>query len=355
MSGPTTILSGFARDGSITLSWTISDNSEVSRYEVYDVTDSDFPTLISTSVDANFTGPDTYAGFAINQTYKFEVRVFSGSIQISTSNRITIPNAGFTSSSATGGDAQATVEWTFGPSGENYYYTVFQETEGLFWPIGTEFTATSPYTVTGLTNGNTYNFLVQAFTAQNPETYVNTTPTLSSGLLGGGGGPVPCFPTGTLIRTVAGDKPVETLATGDYVLTADNRAVPIRLYSFHVAKATEANAPYVVPANSLGPRQPARTLHLSPHHAFQLRPGVWQMPLLAAERSTAIQQYGIGEPVTYYHVECPNFFRDNLIADGVICESFGSNQTKGLKGIYRLAPALGGYTRVSGPTFAKKA
>ena len=167
--------------------------------------------------------------------------------------------------------------------------------------------------------------------------------------------PVPCFPTGTLIRTIAGDKPVEALATGDYVLTADNRPVPVRIYSFDVAKATEANAPYVVPANSLGPRQPARTLHLSPHHAFQVRPNVWQMPLLAAERSTAITQYGIGEPVTYYHVECPNFFRDNLVADGVVCESFGSNQTKGLKGIYRLAPALGGYTRVSGPTFAKKA
>ena len=167
--------------------------------------------------------------------------------------------------------------------------------------------------------------------------------------------PVPCFPTGTMIRTIAGDKPVETLATGDYVLTADNRAVPVRMYSFHVPKATEANAPYVVPANSLGYKQPARTLHLSPHHAFQIRPNVWQMPLLAAERSTAIQQYGLGEPITYYHVECPNFFRDNLVADGVVCESFGSNQTKGLKGIYRFATALGGYTRVSGPTFAKKA
>jgi hypothetical protein len=158
-----------------------------------------------------------------------------------------------------------------------------------------------------------------------------------------------------MIRTIAGDKPVETLSTGDYVRTADNRVVPVRLYSFHVAKATEANAPYVVPANSLGPRQPARTLHLSPHHAFQVRSNVWQMPLLAAERSPLIQQYGIGEPVTYYHVECPNFFRDNLVADGVVCESFGSNQTKGMKGIYRYASALGGYTRVSGPTFAKKA
>ena len=189
-----------------------------------------------------------------------------------------------------------------------------------------------------------------------PTTISATIPALGSGILEfQNNTPVPCFPTGTLIRTVAGDKPVEALSTGDYVLTADNRPVPVRIYSFNVAKATEANAPYVVPAHALGPRQPARTLHLSPHHAFQVRPNVWQIPLLAAERSTAITQYGIGEPITYYHVECPNFFRDNLVADGVVCESFGSNQTKGLKGIYRFAPALGGYTRVSGPSFAKKA
>jgi hypothetical protein len=158
-----------------------------------------------------------------------------------------------------------------------------------------------------------------------------------------------------MIRTPMGNKPVETLATGDYVLTADNRPVPIRLYSYHVAKATEANAPYVVPANALGPRQPVRTLHLSPDHAFQIKPSVWFTPKLAAERSTAITQYGLGEPVTYYHVECPNYFRDNLVADGVVCESFGCRQTKGLKSLYRYAPAFGGYTRVSGPTFAKKA
>jgi hypothetical protein len=166
---------------------------------------------------------------------------------------------------------------------------------------------------------------------------------------------VPCFPTGTLLRTPAGDKPVEALVTGDYVLTADNRPVPVRIYSFHVAKATEANAPYEVPANALGPRQPRRTLHLSPDHAFQIRPNVWFTPKLAAGRSVAIRQYGLGEPVTYYHVECPNFFRDNLVADGVVCESFGCNQAKGLKSLYRYAPTLGGYTRVSNQTFAKKA
>jgi hypothetical protein len=167
--------------------------------------------------------------------------------------------------------------------------------------------------------------------------------------------PVPCFPTGTLIRTVAGDKPVETLATGDYVLTADNRVVPVRMYSFHVAKATATNAPYIVPAGALGPRQPRTTLHLSPDHAFQIRPNLWFTPKLAAERSSAIRQYDIDKPVTYYHVECPNFFRDNLVADGGVVESFGSNQARGLKCLYRYAPTLGGYTRVSGPTFAKKA
>lgn len=348
MSGPTVSLSGSALNGSITVAWTVSDKTNVTRYDIIDVTDPDFPTQISTTADPNFTGPEVFPALGA-QVYTFEVRVFAGSTQIAVSNQLTIANPIFISSNASSDNGIATIEWTVGPSGD-YYYTVFQETNGEYLAISEEFAAVSPFIVSGLTNDITYNFKIYAFTAQNPESYINTSSIVSATYQSD----IPCFPTGTLIRTVVGDKPVETLATGDYVRTADNRAVPVRMYSFHVAKATEANAPYVVPANSLGHRQPARTLHLSPHHAFQIKPNVWQMPLLAAERSEAITQYDLGEPVTYYHVECPNFFRDNLVADGVVCESFGSNQTKGLKGIYRFAPALGGYTRVSGPTFAKR-
>jgi hypothetical protein len=39
-----------------------------------------------------------------------------------------------------------------------------------------------------------------------------------------------------------------------------------------------------------------------------------------------VQQYGIGKPVHYYHIECPNYFTDNIIAEGLVVESFRNGQ-----------------------------
>lgn len=37
-------------------------------------------------------------------------------------------------------------------------------------------------------------------------------------------------------------------------------------------------------------------------------------------------QYGVGEPITYYHIECPDFYSDNLMAEGAVVESFKGRQ-----------------------------
>jgi len=39
-----------------------------------------------------------------------------------------------------------------------------------------------------------------------------------------------------------------------------------------------------------------------------------------------IQQYGLGESVDYFHIECPNFFTDNLVVGGATVESFKNRQ-----------------------------
>jgi hypothetical protein len=121
-------------------------------------------------------------------------------------------------------------------------------------------------------------------------------------------------------------------------MTADGRAVPVKVYSTVVRNATTKTAPYIIPANAFGVNAPPAELRLSPMHAFQIRKGVWQTG----------QQYAIGEDVTYYHLECPNYFRDNLVANGCVVESFGARQAVGIKQVYTPCPRLGGYTRVSG-------
>jgi hypothetical protein len=157
---------------------------------------------------------------------------------------------------------------------------------------------------------------------------------------------VPCFPKGTRIATASGYVPVETLESGDLVLTSDSRQVPIRVYS-RTLVATEQTAPYLIPKNSLGLNQPSTDLRLSPLHAFQLKKGLWQIPMYAAKSSDKIQQYDIGSTVTYYHVECPNFFTDNLLVDGCVVESYGSKQVSNIKTLYKYNSSLKGFTRAS--------
>ena len=93
------------------------------------------------------------------------------------------------------------------------------------------------------------------------------------------------------------------------------------MYTFTLL-ATKETAPYRILANTFGVHN---ELCLSGGHAFKDKKGLWQFPMLS--KNPNIQQYGIGERVTYYHIECPNYFTDNLIAEGLVVESFRNGQS----------------------------
>jgi len=141
---------------------------------------------------------------------------------------------------------------------------------------------------------------------------------------------------------------VETIENGYLVTTSNHKQVPVKVYKRTVHSTDRSTAPYFIPKYCLG-SFPTADLRLSPHHAFRLQPDLWQIPEYAANLSKQIQQYGIGKPVTYYHLECPNYFRDHLLVDGCIVESYGKNQVdpkvptyvyqSGRKGFVRTAKA----------------
>ena len=159
---------------------------------------------------------------------------------------------------------------------------------------------------------------------------------------------IPCFVAGTLIRTPAGEKAVELLRNGDTVVTADGRKVPIKVYVTTLNKTTKGTAPYLVPAHSFGHNSPPTDICLSPLHAFQIKKGLWMNCQYANNK--AVQQYAVGQPITYYHIECPNFFRDNLLANGCVVESFAGRQVANPKNIYTFNSRLGGFTRATEAT-----
>ena len=157
----------------------------------------------------------------------------------------------------------------------------------------------------------------------------------------------PCFAEGTRILINSGYKAVQNLSQTDRVMTSDNRAVPFKLMKFTISETTKDTAPYRILPGAFGKNVPSATLCLSPRHMVQYRKNVWISPRIAAQNNNRIEQYGVGMPVTYYHIMCENFLQDNLIAEGTIVESFGTMEAiKGRSDTYKWNTTLGGFTRL---------
>ena len=169
---------------------------------------------------------------------------------------------------------------------------------------------------------------------------------------GAGGGA--CFVAASNLLTPTGYVAAKDIKTGDLLMTADGRQVPVKTYKSTVMTTAET-APFLLPANSLGTSCPKADLRLSPWHAIQMKKGLWMKPMSAFELGAPIKQYDIGKSVTYYHFEAPNFFKDNFVCDGTVVESFGAEQVAGMKPntVYKYNPKMKAYTRLAAKPTSK--
>ena len=136
---------------------------------------------------------------------------------------------------------------------------------------------------------------------------------------------VKCFPAGTPVRTPTGDKPIETIQEGDLVTTADGRHVPVKLaHRSLVRNANRSNAPYFIPANSLGANLPRNDLIMSPNHMLYIGNDQWLPAWKCKYRSSHVRQIRIGETFMYYNLGLLNYFTDNLLVNGVEVESMST-------------------------------
>ena len=139
--------------------------------------------------------------------------------------------------------------------------------------------------------------------------------------------PPPCFLPMTRILTPLGYRLVETLSDYDQVETGDGRSVAVKVFKTYVARTNQDTAPYCIPRGAIADGVPDEDLHVSGLHAIQDARGMWQFPMgLAMAHGSKVQQHLPGRPATYYHLECPNYFTDNLIANGCVAESFRNKQ-----------------------------
>jgi hypothetical protein len=220
-----------------------------------------------------------------------------------------------------------TYEFTFWVNGAatgttyTFVYTFGIGTVGISYT-----TSLTPSTFT-VVPGDHLNVQIQNITLPGALTNPTNLPnTATQFVVVSGAGPIPCFPRSTPILTHQGYRPVETLTNEDTVRTTDGRDVHIKLLNFTVKKADQTTAPYRISAGALGHYYPPEDICLSAIHAIQDSRGVWQMPKYLARHNPMVQQYGLGESVEYFHIECPNFFTDNLVVGGATVESFKNRQ-----------------------------
>lgn len=134
-----------------------------------------------------------------------------------------------------------------------------------------------------------------------------------------------CFVSGTLIRCVRGDVPVESLAVGDVVVTASGQERPIRWLGQRTVTCSETPDPREVwpiriRAGAFADNMPARDLMVSPGHALCVTcVDEVLIPAHLLANGATISQIPV-ETVTYWHVELDS--HDILIANGMPAESY---------------------------------
>ncbi len=134
-----------------------------------------------------------------------------------------------------------------------------------------------------------------------------------------------CFAAGTRVLTPTGERAVETLRTGDLVVTLDHGAQPIRWIGRTETLGRGNHTPIRIEAGALGNLQ---ALRVSPQHRMLIAGGSAELqfgePEVLVAARHLVGQDGITEdpcgPVSYVHIL---FDRHELVlAEGAWAESF---------------------------------
>lgn len=122
-----------------------------------------------------------------------------------------------------------------------------------------------------------------------------------------------CFCEGTMIRTPAGDCPVESLQVGDQVMTLDNGAQTIRWIKGRMVPAIGDMRPVRIEPNALGHGMPAHPLLVSRQHRMMVRSSIAARMfgqtevLMPAHKLCALDGFDVVDTmgfVTYWHFMC---------------------------------------------------
>jgi len=142
-----------------------------------------------------------------------------------------------------------------------------------------------------------------------------------------------CIPRGTRVLTKDGYRKIEKLKPSDFIITHDNRYVPIVKILKSTHEYNNNTAPRIIPKDMFFKNYPPSDVKLSTGHGILVGDYIF-IDCLDKTFSDKIKI----EPkenfknnnykVEYYHISLPNFFTDTIIIEGgTIVESFPINLT----------------------------
>jgi hypothetical protein len=140
-----------------------------------------------------------------------------------------------------------------------------------------------------------------------------------------------CFLPGTMIACPQGERAVESLSTGDPVLTADGRTILVKWIGRQTILSLfgmpEGRCPVTISAGALGDSVPARELRVTSDHALLLDGLLVQAgALVNGDTIRRIPRTELGERFTIFHVETEN--HEIILAEGAPTETFVDNVSR---------------------------
>jgi alpha-tubulin suppressor-like RCC1 family protein len=157
-------VSAAGNNAQVTVNWNAVSGAK--SYNIYWSTTAGVTTAAGTK-EASVSMPYTHTGLTNGTTYYYIVTAVNdggeslASTQVSATPQVPLPDAP-SGISAVGGNAQVTVSWN-AVSGANSYNIYYTTTSGVTPLNGTKISSvSSPYTISGLTYGSTYYFVITA-------------------------------------------------------------------------------------------------------------------------------------------------------------------------------------------------
>jgi hypothetical protein len=141
----------------------------------------------------------------------------------------------------------------------------------------------------------------------------------------GGSVAAPCFDGNTLINTPVGFKKIKDLRDGD-MITLHNCVEKVKIIKNVYQKTTKETAPYMIEKDALAENIPFADTIVSPTHAIFFGKNMFSFPIALSECSDKIYQLPAGKKQIYYNLETPNYFKSLMMANGLLAETFVSNQ-----------------------------